>query len=73
MVDMTTDNITAIYGLGSKQWGELDPSDRDEGKNKHRLDSTSGKFLLLFSSVVCVCVCVCVCCLLYTSDAADES
>ena len=22
---------------------------------------------------VCVCVCVCVCCLLYTSDAADES
>ena len=21
----------------------------------------------------CVCVCVCVCCLLYTSDAADES
>ncbi|XP_070192207.1 mesenchyme-specific cell surface glycoprotein-like isoform X2 [Littorina saxatilis] len=33
VVDMATDNITAIHGLGFKKWGELDPSDRDGGIN----------------------------------------
>ncbi|KAK7114374.1 uncharacterized protein [Littorina saxatilis] len=33
VVDMATDTITAIHGLGFKTWGELDPSDKDGGVN----------------------------------------
>ena len=32
VVDLQTNNITDIRGLGFKQWGELDPSNRDGGK-----------------------------------------
>ncbi|KAL8606257.1 hypothetical protein ACOMHN_039793 [Nucella lapillus] len=31
VVDLETDNITGIYGLGFKSWGQLDPSDKDGG------------------------------------------
>ncbi|RUS69579.1 hypothetical protein EGW08_022663 [Elysia chlorotica] len=30
-VDLTTQNITNIWGLGYKQWGGLDASDKDDG------------------------------------------
>nr|KAG5713079.1 hypothetical protein BaRGS_021873 [Batillaria attramentaria] len=32
-VDLATNTITSVRGLGFKQWGELDPSDRDGGIN----------------------------------------
>ena len=32
VVDLVTDDIVAIHGLGFKQWGELDASDEDGGK-----------------------------------------
>ena len=32
VVDMVTDEITAIHGLGFKQWVHLDASDEDGGK-----------------------------------------
>ena len=35
MVNLETENVTAIHGLGFKNWSnfKLDASDRDNGKN----------------------------------------
>jgi len=30
-VDLVTENITGMFGLGYKQWGHFDPSDKDDG------------------------------------------
>ena len=30
-VDLSTENITSLWGLGYKQWGHLDASNRDSG------------------------------------------
>lgn len=35
VVDLDTDNITAIHGLGFKQWGQFDASDTDGGEYKN--------------------------------------
>ena len=66
----------------------LDPTDEDSindvliqvdmaiqyGEDLEPKEQRVGVFVsYLCGDCLCVCVCVCVCCLLYTSDAADES
>lgn len=49
MVDLQTENITSIHGLGFKDWSQLrmDPSDKDGGKI-HRLLVIDSRASVLF-------------------------
>ena len=63
----------------SDLWARLDVHYDAENVTRICCAGNSGQYAALFKLVslryvsVWMCVCVCVCCLLYTSDAADES